>query len=402
MKLTSFEDSIKNLKSSFDFKQKVEYVGLMEAFGRVLAQDIIAKENMPKFATSAMDGYAIKFEDQQLGRIKIKEHLPAGAKKEIVVENGECVKTFTGSLISDGADTLIPIENVCVENDEIIINKSVQKGFSIRESGENYKKGEILIQKGSLIKYAQIGVLAELGIVSIPVVVKPKVAILATGSEIVDIGEALENEAQIRSSNHVTLAALAKEAGCEVILLGLVKDNESQIKAKILEGLSLADIVLTSGGVSVGDYDFVKDALQSLKSEFVIDKANIKPGRHIRALKVGEKYIFAMPGFPYSAIVCFRLYVLPTIQNMQGIIKGLDKVKAKMRETYHKRSIYTEFTACNLSYENGEFWVDLQGKKQGSSAILNNMLKNAALLCVPDVKTIEKGEIVEVLLMSEF
>ncbi|MFA6756644.1 MAG: molybdopterin molybdotransferase MoeA, partial [Sulfurospirillaceae bacterium] len=208
MSWTPYEKTIKALEESLKIKAGIEYVGLMESWGRILAKDIFAQESQPEFPTSEMDGYAIRFEDQELKRLKITQHLPAGTDTSKEVQNGECIKTFTGSLMSDGSDTIIPIENVEVNGEYINIVTPVKKGFAVRPVGEAYFKGDLLMAKGTKIDFAQIGVLAGLGIVHIPVFIPPKVAILATGSEIVDIGEPLPSPAHIRSSNHVTLAAL--------------------------------------------------------------------------------------------------------------------------------------------------------------------------------------------------
>lgn len=395
---TPYEDSIQALKNSFTQTGATEYVGLMEAQERILAEDIIADENSPEAPTSAMDGYAIRAADQEKGELRLVHHLPAGTDATQVVEEGTCIKTFTGSLMSEGADALIPIENVTVDGDRVIINEKVKEGFAVRPVGESYRKDEVLIPKGVKIGFAEIGTLAGLGIVHIPVKKRPRVAILATGNEIVDIGQPLTNPAQIRSSNHVTLAAIVKAMGAEPLLLGIAGDDKELIKARILEGLHNADIVITTGGVSVGDYDFVKDIIKGMDVESIIEGAAIKPGRHIRVVKAGEKYIFALPGFPYSAAVVAYLYIVPLIENWLGVDSERRVVKATLEHDYKKRSPYTEFTACNLLSVDGEYRVNLDGKKMGSSAILNNMLNDTALLCVPLNATIlQKGEKVDVL-----
>lgn len=392
---TPFEDTIKALESTFIKRDKKEYVGLMESHGRVLAKDLIATEDLPKEPTSSMDGYAIRFEDQDLKELQIKSSVPAGSDVSLSVNRGECIKTFTGSLMSQGSDTLIPIENVEVVQDRIIIKKRVPKNFAVRPKGENYKKGDLLIKKGATIKNAQIATLAEQGKVQIEVFVPPRVAILATGSEIVDIGESIVRESQIRSSNHVALASIAKETGALPILLGIVKDDKKLIKKRILDGLEVADIVVTTGGVSVGDYDFVKDAINEIEPNNIIKGSAIKPGRHIRVIKVGQKYIFALPGFPYSSIVGFYLYGVRLIEYWLNKDFSRRFCEGIMDEDYSKRSPYKEFTACN--FDEKTLHVDLKNKAKGSSAIVTNLLNDAALLCVPmDTKFIKKGEKVKI------
>lgn len=400
-KFTPFEETIKAFEDTFEKWNKKEFVGLMQSHSRVLARDIIALDDFPKNSTSSMDGYAIRYKDQSLGRLKIKSSLPAGSDATMSVNEGECIKTFTGSLMSDGSDTLIPIENVEVDGDYIRINEQVTKNFSVRPRGESYKKGDILIKKGTTINYAQIATLAELGVVHVEVYVRPNVAILATGDEIVDIGECITRESQIRSSNHVAIASICKEVGANPILLGVAKDDKELIKKKILQALEVADIVVTTGGVSVGDYDFVRDILGEIELKHIVKGSAIKPGRHIKIAKVGQKYILALPGFPYSSIVGFYLYGVRLIEYWLDIDFSRRFCEATIDEDYKKRSNFKEFSACN--FDEKTLHVDLKDKAKGSSAIVNNLLNKAVLLCVDmDTKIIKKGEKVEIFKLNSY
>ena len=398
----NFDATVEDLLQSMqNVETLVKNVFLTQAQGMILAEDIVATENSPLHVTSSMDGYAFRHVDQEKSVLKLADFVPAGTDISTVVTEGTCVKTFTGSLMSDGSDTLIPIENVEVDGDEVKIVTPVSKGFSVRPIGENYTKGEVLIEEGTKIGFAQIGVMAELGLVQVPVFSKPLVSILATGSEILDLGEQKTRDAQIRSSNHVTLEAIVKEEGAKVNRLGIAKDDKELIKTKITQALKHSDIVITTGGVSVGDYDFVKEIIKGMEPEYIVDGASVKPGRHIKIVKIANKYIFALPGFPYSsAVMCF-LYIVPLLRAMQGMKPQIDYIDAIMEEDYKKRSPFTEFTACNLILRDGQFYVNLDGKKMGSSAILTNMLKNSALLRIEEsTKLIQKGEKVKVLTMS--
>jgi molybdopterin molybdotransferase len=398
MNFITYEKSMENLYQSFETPKLTEKVFLTQAQGRTLASDIIADHNSPEFPTSAMDGYAIKFDDQILGRLKINGTVPAGTFNKEEVIGGECIKTFTGSLMSAGTDTLIPIENVEVEGDEIVIKEEVAQGFSVRPVGENYKEGETLIEKGSLIEFAEIGVLASLNISQVEVYVEPKVAILATGSEILDVGEKQTNPSQIRSSNQFTLEAIAKKAGAKTTRAAIQKDEKKIIQESITNLLADNDIVVTTGGVSVGDYDFVKEIIANFEPEYITKGVTIKPGQHIKIVKIGKKYIFALPGFPYSSTVTFILYVLPLIYQMQGKSPKLPTIQAILTKTYKKKTQKTEFIAANLNYVDGKYLVDFDGKKSGSSAILTNMLGNIGLIHVPQESgDIEKGSEVEVI-----
>lgn len=399
----SYDDSL-TLLNNLKFKNKSkEKLFLTNALGRVLATDIIANENSPEYPTSAMDGYAIKFEDQKNKSIKIIDKNPAGSIVESSVENGVCIKTFTGSLMPKGSDTLIPIENVEVNEDKIKVIKEVPFGFATRKIGENYKKNEVLIKEGTIIGFAEIGVLASLNITQIAVYCMPTVAIASTGSEILDLGEVQTNASQIRSSNHLTIEALAKKAGANTIQMGIVKDNIESITNLLETALESADIVVTTGGVSMGDYDFVQDVIKDkLKAEVLFHGVKIKPGMHLLIAVKNEKLIIALPGFAYSSIVCAILYLLPMIYKYEGANKKLPIVKARIKEDFPLKTKKTIFTACNVKYEDNEYKIDFEGKKQGTSAILTNMLGSPALLIQKEnSKDIKAKELVDILLLNE-
>ncbi len=396
-----YDKTLKALEESIDFMLGKEKLFLTETWGRILAEDIVATFDNPQFETASMDGYALRSKDQSLTALSVIDNLPAGSYKGNLVSKGTCVKTFTGSLMSEGSDTLLPIENVEVVDNVIKVITPVKSGFSVRPVGENYKKGEVLIKKGTKVGYAEIGVMAELGLVQASVYIKPRVAILATGSEILDFGEEKENISQIRSSNHVTIEAIMRDQGASTSRLEIVKDNKEKIQKVMLGALNHSDILITTGGVSVGDFDFVKEVLGDMQIKFIVNGAFIKPGRHIKIVKIGTKYIFSLPGFPYSSAVVAFLYILPFLRKISGREFYLPPTKAYLQEDYHKRSKYKEFTACNLSTQDGKFMVDLKGKKEGSSAILNNMLDNAALLCIDeDTKIIRKHSLVDVIILD--
>ena len=392
----SYADSLKILKDTISAWEKVEKVAITDALDRNIAYDVKAAENYPAKPVSAMDGYAFAFKDG-LNELELITDLPAGSDKGLHVKGSKCVKTFTGSLMSEGTDTLVPVENVEVSGSKIIIKKSVPKGFAVRAVGESYKKGEILIKKGTRLTYAEIALLAELGVFHVSVFIRPRVAILATGSEIKDLGEPLDSPAQIHSSNHVGIAMQIRKMGAEPILCEIVRDKAELVEKAIINALKSADILVTTGGISMGDYDFVKGALNENFS-LIIEGAAIKPGRHIRVAKSGDKYIFALPGFPYSAMVMCVLYVRVLINTWFS--QEEPKITAIMDEDYKKRSPFLEFTAVNLENRDGKIFVNLNGKKLGSSAIVNNLTNEAALLIIPkETEFIAKGEVVEVLKM---
>jgi molybdopterin molybdotransferase len=395
----SYQESLNILKSIKIDNLSTEKLFITNAIGRTLATDIVADHSLPQYPTSGMDGYALKHEDLESGKIKIIDFNPAGTDIQTQVESGVCIKTFTGSLMPNGSDTLIPIENVSVEDGYIIINETVPFGFATRAIGETYKEGETLITKGTQIGFAEVGVLASLNISQVSVYCKPTIAIASTGSEILDLGEEQTSKAQIRSSNHLTLEALAIQNNANVHQMGVVKDDYESIKDLFINGLKNADILVTTGGVSVGDYDFVKDIIKGeLGATVLFQGVNIKPGQHIILAQKNQKFIVGLPGFAYSATVTFILFVLPMIFKFLGDNKELEIIKATLMENFPKKQPKTIFTACNLNNNNGNYEVDFIGKKLGTSAILTNMLKNCALLYQrEDSSSLNKGDIVEVI-----
>ena len=382
---------------------RYERVALNASIGRVLFQDIVAEFNDPQFPTASMDGYALKHEDLKNGSLSVLGDNPAGHDETRTLKSGECIKTFTGSMMPSGSDTLIQIENVDFKDGKITINEAVPKGSSVRPIGEGYKSGDYLIKKGTKIGFAEIGVMAGLNQVMVKVFVRPRVAVIATGSEILDLGENSDNPAQIRSSNNYTLAALFEQAGAEVIQLGTAPDNREAILRTFENALATADILVSTGGVSVGDYDFVKDIVPRLGAEVIFKGVGIKPGRHVMVAQMEEKLILALPGFAYSSTVTGILYALPLISKMLGKSQPYVQVAAKLQENFTKRSRFTEFTACNVVVEDGEYFVNFQDKIVGSSAILTNMLNQSALMVAGEEDGfLEAGTFVNVILLENF
>lgn len=396
-----FDESIEILKNLPIEHYKTKKMYLVDTLGYVLAEDIVADHNSPEFPTSAMDGYALNHDDLAMGRLKIASINPAGSALTDQVIGGTCIKTFTGSLMPEGADTLIPIENVEVEGEEIIIKEEVPQGFSVREIGENYAKGQMLIKKGTKINFPEIGVMAGLNIVAPLVYEKPTVAILSTGSELLELGEIQTSDAQIRSSNNYILEAIVKKYDGMPMQLGCIKDDKENIKNTVAKALEQSDIVVTTGGVSVGDFDFVKDVIGELGCEIVFKGVRVKPGQHILVARKGDKFIVGLPGFAYSSTVTALLYAVPLIEKLQQGKCSLRLVKAKLKEPFIKRAKKAEFTACNVTLLQGEYYVDFKGKKVGSSAILTNMLGDVALLVTSEEESSkEVGDEVNVLLLD--
>ena len=400
--MISFEESMERLESIEVTPSGIIELPLMEAIGYYLAEDIIATYNSPAYPTSAMDGYAIRFEDQVLKELEVESINPAGAKEILELTPGKAIKTFTGSLMPKGSDTLIPIENVATEGNRIIIEEEVTYAFSVREVGESFKEGEVLIKKGTKIDFEAVSVLASLNLAKVKVFAKPKVAIIATGSELLELGQEQTRQSQIRSSNNYTIEAIVKKYGGEALQLGCIGDNVDAIKERFKDALERSDIVVSSGGVSVGDFDFVKDIVRDeLGAEVIFKGVVIKPGQHIMVAKAGRKMIIALPGFAYSSTVTALLYLVPLLYRYNGSHYHMPIVEVTLRSKYKKRSKKTEFTAGNLTLDDGKLYLDFIGKKSGTSAIMTNMLGGVALaMSGPDDGDKESGETIKALIYN--
>jgi molybdopterin molybdotransferase len=243
--------------------------------------------------------------------------------------------------------------------------------------------------------------MASLNISQVTVYEKPTVAILSTGSELLELGEEQTSDAQIRSSNNYILEAIVKKYDGVPLQLGCIKDDKETITTNISDALDRADIVVTTGGVSVGDFDFVKDVIYELGCDVVFKGVRVKPGQHIMVARKDDKFIIGLPGFAYSSTVTALLYLLPIISKLQQAPNALRKLKATLSEPFIKRAKKAEFTACNLRLIEGKYQVDFEGKKLGSSAILTNMLGEVGLLVTSEEEgSKEKGDEVTVLALN--
>ncbi len=386
-----------------------EKVAITEAHGRVLAEDIIADRDQPPADNSGMDGFAVIYEDikgaseENPAVLELVGEAKAGGEPP-KVEKGKAAAIYTGGLIPEGADTVIQKELTKVENGKVFIFQELKKGANIRKQGEDYKKGDILINKGKKIRAAEVGILASVNKATVYVHQVPKVGILTTGDEIIDIGEPITSPSQIRTSNTYALYTQVKEAGGEPVILGFAKDKPEDLIEKLRNAIT-CDILLTTGGVSVGDYDLVKDFVSvELGVEILFWKVAQKPGKPLAFGVWGEnkrKLFFGIPGNPVAAMFVMEAYVKPALRKMRGernIFNPL--VKAKLVGGYkRKKGDRKEFIRVNVSFENGEFLAKPFGK-QGSN-ILTGMVNSNGFGIIEIGKTqIEDGDYIDVMLFD--
>tara|TARA_R110002033_G_scaffold168662_1_gene208638 strand:- start:27195 stop:28370 length:1176 start_codon:yes stop_codon:yes gene_type:complete len=369
--------SVKNALDIIDSFPKIytsEKVNLQDALNLVLFENVSSPINMPPFRQSAMDGYAIKYSEQE--KYTVVKESKAGDSGNHSLKVGEAVRIFTGALVPDDGDTVVMQEHVERNGDSILIQKMPEQFANIRKTGEQIKVGEIALKKGTKLNEAAIGFLACLGITTVTVYKIPKVTILVTGNELQKPGTDLEI-GKIYESNSVMLKAVLQKSGIKDIEIIAVKDDYQETKTSIKNALEINDILLVSGGISVGDYDFVKEALLENKVEELFYKINQKPGKPLWFGKKQNTYVFALPGNPASALTCFYIYALPLIRKMCGYKNNhLQKVIAKSKSVIKNPSEKTLFLKANLE---GEFVEVLQGQ---SSAMLYTYAMSNVLICV--------------------
>ena len=392
--MLAYKDSLKILDKYINNFNQLEKVAITQCLDRILAEDIKALRSYPQKETAAMDGYAIKFEEQNEA-LKILGQVNASELSAFKLCKKDCVKTMTGALMSDGSDTLVPVEFVELKDDKIIIKQNVKKGFAVREIAQSYKKGDVLLKKGTKLSYSELALLAELGYFHITVFKKPIIGVLSSGSELKDLGENLENEAQIYSSNHIAIANIAKKLGANSIIFPLVKDEKNSIKNSFNNALKACDILVSTGGVSMGDFDFLKELVKDY--EVLIDKVNIKPGRHIKIAKFEDKFILALPGFSLSAITTFILFARHIVNSWLELKKDYTS-KAFFKGVYEKKNDFLEVLPCNLHFKEAKIYASLEGKKQGSSAMTTNLLNSKAFILV-DKQDLKDGDLVDIIFL---
>ncbi len=336
--LVSVEEA-ERILSGIELKCEVEYVGITEAYGRVLAEDVYSSIDLPPFDRAMMDGFAVKAEDTFDAKednpvvLKVIGRVEAGQIPDIEVRSGEAAEISTGALIPKGANAVVMVEYTSMdEKGNVFVYKSVPPMTNISSAGSDIMAGELLLRKGTILTSKEIGILASVGINRVRVFKKPVVAIISTGNELKDPGEKLEIGKIYDVNSYVIYSGVIENGGIPV-LLGIARDNEEEIRKKIVEGLKIADIVVVSGGTSAGVGDMIYRILEEF-GRILIHGIAVKPGKPtVIALSFWDeknKIIFGLPGYPVSAMMIFELFVAPLIRRLAGVDKReLRKVKAK-------------------------------------------------------------------------
>ena len=381
-----------------------EKVSILEALCRVIGEDVYANRDLPPLDNSGMDGYAVRSEgirnvdrDHPV-RLKVIEDLPAGSISAKTVRNGEAIRIMTGAPIPKGADAVIPVEDTMKEDPSVAIFRSVLPGENIRRAGEDVKQGERVISSGDVIRPAEVGMLASLKRSFVSVHQRPTVAILCTGEELVDVDGNLDR-GKIVSSNSYTLAAQVKDCGAIPIQLGIARDRKDEIEEKLRQGIR-ADVLISSAGISVGDYDLVKDVLKDLGMEMVFWRVAMKPGKPLAFGTIGGKPAFGLPGNPVSSMVSFEQFVRPSLLKMMGHHQLFrPTIEAILKEDIHKEPGRRHYIRATVTFEKDHYFVTTTGAQ--GSGILRSMVKATGLVVIHEGREfVPAGEKVVVQLLD--
>jgi molybdenum cofactor synthesis domain-containing protein len=375
-----------------------ERARVVEAQGRVLAERIVSREQMPPFPAATVDGYAVVAADPAEWRRVLRDVL-AGQAGDAEVTPGTVTRIMTGAPLPPGADAVVMFEDTEERDGQARLNRPVKPGDNLRPIGIDMEIGQTVLEPGIAIGPSEIGVLATLGIAEVAVHRRPRVAILSTGDELVEPDEALRPGA-IRDSNRYALMAAAREAGAEAISMGMARDDEALQRRRIEEALDAADVVITSGGVSVGTRDLIKPILESLGTVH-FGRIALRPGKPLTFATIGDKLAFGLPGNPVSALVTFEVFVRPALLTMQGrAAVQRPRVEVEVEHQLGKTPDRTEYQRATVRWEDGRLIARSTGS-QISSRLLSMMGANALLVIEPGEGKVPPGSRVPALLIGE-
>lgn len=379
-----------------------EEILLEEAYGRVLAEDVFSRMTHPPFERSPLDGYAYWTEALSAGPVKLRvvSEVPAGTWPERVLKPGEAARIFTGAPLPQGANCVVRQEDTQVDGEMVWVERPVLPGANVVPHGDEVKEGDMLVQGGERLTPPAVGLLAAMGIAKVKVFRKPRVGLFSTGSELMDVGEPLA-PGKIYNSNSYTLRGLIQEAGCEAVSLPLVPDRLAET-VRALQVLEDVDVVITTGGASVGDYDLMPQALQEHGCEILFWKIQMKPGTPACVGKKDGRLYFALSGNPAAAMVTFELLARPALRKYAGLNHPeSERFLVKMAGAFAKSGKQRRFLRARISLRDGVVWAD-PGAAQGSG-ILKSMIGRHLLVDVPGGHgAVSEGETLEAYWIGEW
>lgn len=373
----------------------LEPISSLVADGRVLAEDVYAAESLPDLPKAAVDGYALRSDDG-MGERRVMAELTAGGQQRVTLGAGMAVRIMTGTPIPPGADAVIMVEQTEEQNGVLKIQRAVGVGANIHSVGQDITRGELVLARGTLLGPAEVGLLATIGRVAISVYRRPVVAVLATGDEVFE-PDALPGEGGIRDSNRYTLLAAVREAGCEAVSLGIARDDRDVQRAAILAGLARADVLLTSGGVSMGTRDLIKPLLAELGTVH-FGRIAFRPGKPTTFATVDGKLVFGLPGYPVSSLVSFEVFVRPALRRMQGDAQPERPcIRVRLEQPIKATPERPEYQRATIFWTDGGLVARSTGE-QGSSRLLSLRGANALLIVPAGERMHAAGDELEALL----
>ena len=379
-------------------------VPLRDSFGLVLAEDVVSPIEHPPWDNSSMDGYAVRAADIARAtkdspvELPVLETVRAGQRPTRSIENGTAIRVMTGAPVPDGADTVIRVEDSDGGETRVVIRDARDAGRNVRPRGEDLKPGAVAVAAGSVIGPAQLGVLASVGASTVNVHRRPRVAVLASGDELVDLDrfDEVRRGDRIVTSNSYTIGANVLAAGGETVDLGIVRDDPASY-AERMAGARDCDLLITSGGVSVGAFDFTKDVLKSLGAELHLWRVLMRPGAPLGFGMLHGMPWLGLPGNPVSAMVTFELFARPVIRRLRGERQVFRKTfQVILREDVSIAAPLTHFMRVIVDWEDGTARARLTGP-QGSGLLTSMSSANALLIVPPERQTIRAGETAHVL-----
>ena len=381
----------------------VERLNIRAALGRVLAEDVISPVNVPQHDNSAMDGYAVRFADLKPdaeSTLKVIGSAFAGKPYQGTLAAGQAVRIMTGAVIPAGADSVVQQERAKASADQVSVMPLPKMGTNTRSAGEDLRAGEAALKRGQPIRPAEIGMMASLGIGEVSVYRKLRVAFFSTGDELVAVGSPL-GPGQIYDSNRYTIYGLLVRLGCEVLDMGVIRDTPQDVEQAFKDAAQAADVVITSGGVSVGEADYVKQVLDRL-GEVLFWKIAMKPGRPLAYGKIGNAHFFGLPGNPVAVMVTFYQFVRDALLHLQGHTGSipLPTQKVVCTSAIKKAPGRTEFQRGILSRDaNGQWSVRTTGD-QGSGILSSMSQANCFIILPTDLGNVQAGSEVDVQLLE--
>jgi molybdenum cofactor synthesis domain-containing protein len=379
-----------------------ESVQLVEARGLALAEDLKARFDSPPFDNSAVDGYALRSADAEAGRsFRVVDEAPAGRPAAKSVGEGEAIKIFTGGVIPEGSDAVVMVENTSGWGEEFELKKAATPAQNVRGSGEDVREGDVILRAGTEIGPPEIALAATQGYGELGVHRRPRVVVLSTGTELVEPGERELEPGEIYDSNSFAVIAQAQEIGARARRISATSDDAQVLRDTLTEALETADVVVTSGGVSVGEKDLVKGTMLELGVEQVFWGVKFKPGKPLFFGVRDGASVFGLPGNPVSAMVCFELFVRPALAKMMGREeRGRPRVQVYFEEEV--RNHFGRMHAMRVSLEQTERgWLARSVGAQGSGLVSSLTKADALALIGPESEGVRAGETVEAIVLRE-